>query len=368
LWSSSYSVCSSLPPLLFFDRSPRFRTTTLKYNRPRPPLFSIVLRILLAMIALRRLTAAASGGSGQRTSSLLFRSFSSTVPPLPPLSNNKKINSKDHDETVMTSTTKRHFHQSPLHRADAASSSMDAPTTAPKSTATAFSSALMARFTITAEVTVSKIFPAGFGWQTGGIVANGLNLEGMNFALMTGLGDAIGVLVGHVLYYTVKKQVLNLDDHAIDLTKETHTGIWLGSAAFCSGTVWQPIVNALQGAGCSYNEVFTGTFITCAIAFYTGLRLGRTFLPFSTIARPSFANSSTDAALSTAIGGASGFFTGTDAVYLPDQNCLRHIVGIPDGTPDIVGAVIAGTSTSLGFVTVQSGLNVAYPKGTCWND
>jgi hypothetical protein len=271
----------------------------------------------------------------------------------------------DQDGGSHATTIKRHFHQSPLSRADATAGGMvDAPPLT--SASTSGSSKLLARFTTTAEVTVSKIFPAGFGWQTGGIVANGLGMEGMNFALMTGLGDAIGVFAGHCLYYAAKKQVL--EDSSIDMTKEWHSGVLLGGAAFCSGTAWQPVVNALQGAGCSYNEVFSGTFVACAVAFYTGLRLGRTVLPFHTIERPTFENSCTDAALSTAIGGAAGFFTGTDAVYLPEQNFLLHVVGIPDGTPDLVGAAIAGTSTSLGFFTVQSGLNVTYPKGTCWND
>jgi hypothetical protein len=307
------------------------------------------------MIALRRLASSSSSSSGSR---LLFaRSFSSTVPPLPP---NKK-----EDQDGSNATIKRHFHQSPLPRADATTGMVDT-TASPVTTATS-ESKLLARFTTTAEVTVSKIFPAGFGWQTGGIIANSMGMEGMNFAFMTGLGDAIGVFAGHCLYYAAKKQILD-DDNSIDMTKEWHSGVLLGGAAFCSGTAWQPVVNALQGAGCSYNEVFSGTFVACALAFYTGLRLGRTVLPFHTIERPTFENSCTDAALSTAIGGAAGFFTGTDAVYLPEQNFLLHVVGIPDGTPDLVGAAIAGTSTSLGFFTVQSGLNVTYPKGTCWND
>ena len=86
------------------------------------------------------------------------------------------------------------------------------------------------------------------------------------------------------------------------------------------------------------------------------------------IEEPTYANSKNDASLSVAIGGATGFFVGTDAAYLPEQNFLLHVVGISDGTPDLVGCAMAGTSTSLGFMAAQSSLNVIYPTGKCWNN
>lgn len=65
-----------------------------------------------------------------------------------------------------------------------------------ESTAVAWqTSELLNRFAVMAEVTVSKIFPAGFGWQLSSIVAEnnfGFSPESMNFALTTGMGDAIG--------------------------------------------------------------------------------------------------------------------------------------------------------------------------------
>lgn len=228
---------------------------------------------------------------------------------------------------------------------------------------------MMSRFVTTAEVTVSKIFPAGFGWQTASIVADqaGYSPESVNFFLTTGFGDAVGVLAGHVGYYAAKKAVI---DAEINMTQELHTGILLGSAAFCSGTAWQPLVNALQGANLPFSQVFIGTWVGCGAAFYLGLRVGRTILsgPLQYVEEPSYENSKADAALSTAIGGATGFFVGTDAAYLPEQNFLINVVGIQDGTPDLTGCAIAGTSTSLGFLTAQTGLNLVYPTGKCWND
>merc|ERR1719408_1033621 len=64
-----------------------------------------------------------------------------------------------------------------------------------------------ARFALTAEVLVSKIFPAGFGWQAGSLVADqkfGLGADTMGFALTTGVGDFTGVLVGHTVFYAIK--------------------------------------------------------------------------------------------------------------------------------------------------------------------
>lgn len=260
---------------------------------------------------------------------------------------------------------RRKFHSTSKRNADAA-----VKEETPAAATTAETGGLMSRFIVTAEVTVSKIFPAGFGWQSSSIIAEnnlGYAPETMSFAMTTGFGDAVGVLGGHVAYYAAKKAAV---DSSIDMTSELHTGILLASAAFCSGTAWQPLVNAFQGAGLSFNEVFFGTWAGCGLAFYGGLRVGRTLLsgPFKYIQEPTYENSKTDASLSVAIGGATGFFVGTDAAYLPEQNFLIKAVGIQDGTPDLLGCAIAGSSTSLGFLSAQSGMNMIFPAKKCWND
>jgi len=233
------------------------------------------------------------------------------------------------------------------------------------------SSSIVDRFVVTAEVTVSKIFPAGFGWQTSSIIAEnnfGFAADTINFALTTGVGDGLGVLTGHCLYYSAKKAITG--DKSINMAQEFQTSVLLGSAAFCSGTAWQPLVDSLQGANLSFGGVFAGTWAGCGLAFYAGLRVGRTILSgfMSHIEEPTYDNSKNDASLSCVIGGATGFFVGTDAAYLPDQNFLINFVGIPDGTPDLVGCAIAGTSTSMGFLASQSIFNVIFPTGKCWND
>lgn len=284
------------------------------------------------------------------------RQFSSVVPP-----NGSQNKTKKNSES---STAKREVHNSAHSKADALKATIDTPPTI------SASSGLAKRFIVTAEVSISKIFPAGFCWQSSSIIAEnhlGYAADSAAFALTTGLGDALGVLFGHTAFYAAKKATV---DSSIDMEREAHIGVLLGSAAFCSGTAWQPLVDALQGAELSFMQVFAGTWVGCGTAFYLGLRAARTILsgPFKHIQEPTYENSKTDMSLSTVIGGATGFFVGTDAAYLPSQNFLIDVVGITDGTPDIVGCAIAGTSTTMGFATSQTALNVIFPAGKCWND
>lgn len=233
------------------------------------------------------------------------------------------------------------------------------------------SSGMLDRFKVTAEVAISKIFPAGLGWQSSSIVAEdmlGYTPDSVAFALTTGFGDAVGVMLGHCAFYAAKKSITG--DESINMERETQTGLLLASAAFCSGMAWQPLVDMLQAAELPFFQVFAGTWVGCGTAFYLGLRGSRTILsgPCKYIHEPTYENSTTDKSLSVAIGGATGFFIGTDAAYLPTQNFLLPVVGIHDTTPALVGCALAGTSTSLGFTAAQTTLNLIYPKDKLWND
>lgn len=233
-------------------------------------------------------------------------------------------------------------------------------------------SPIVLRFTSMAEVTVSKIFPAGFGWQTAATYAEavgGFAPDSLHFALCTGVGDMMGVWGGHVLYSALKQ----VATESGDFSKEIQTGALLGSAAFCSGTVWQPVVNMLQGMELPFVGVMAGTWVACGAAFYGGLRIVRSALGGSTgvltkIDSATGDNAADDALLSTSIGGATGFFVGTDMTYLPAENVLMPLVGISDSATVVQGAALAGASTSLGFVTAQSAMNLTVPAGKSWND
>merc|ERR1712151_184287 len=113
------------------------------------------------------------------------------------------------------------------------------------------------RMSATLEVIVSKIFPAGFGWQAASVVAGaqGFEADTLQFAVTTGAGDFAGVLAGHSIFSLLNAALGRGNGLGSDLV----AGLWLASAAFCSGTAWQPTVNFLAGAGCS----FVTTAVTC---------------------------------------------------------------------------------------------------------
>jgi hypothetical protein len=181
------------------------------------------------------------------------------------------------------------------------------------------SGGLVARFSLTAEVVVSKIAPAGFGWQSASIVADGWGFaaDSAQFALTTGAGDATGVFLGHAIFYGIKKQVV---DPTIEMGAQLQTGFLLATAAFHAGTAWQPIVNFLHDqAHCTFNQTLAGTTAGCGFMFYIGLRVGRSVYPafMPAVEPPSYDNIRQDAALSLSIGGATACFVGTDVSFAP---------------------------------------------------
>lgn len=232
----------------------------------------------------------------------------------------------------------------------------------------AFAAALVPRFVATAEIAVSKIFPAGFGWQGASVVAEhaGFAADSFGFYTVTGAGDFAGVFLGHTVYFALKKAIV---DKGIDLAVEVQTALLLASAAFGSGFVWQAALNAFQGHGASFSTAAVGTGLVCGATFFGGLRIARGVYPklgMAHIEPPTYRNLRDDAALSVAIGGATGMFVGTD-VSMPD-NLLRGFVGIEDSASTLTGMAIAGKSTAVGFAAVQSGMNAFLPAGRNWLD
>eukprot|EP00933_Yihiella_yeosuensis_P044755 TRINITY_DN40015_c0_g1_i1.p1 TRINITY_DN40015_c0_g1~~TRINITY_DN40015_c0_g1_i1.p1 ORF type:complete len:322 (+),score=35.16 TRINITY_DN40015_c0_g1_i1:67-966(+) len=242
----------------------------------------------------------------------------------------------------------------------------------------------------TVEVLISKIFPAGFGWQALGFLASlslGLPATSIGFALMTGLGDFLGVLLGHLFFSLVKQTWC---DATVSMDKELHVGLFLACAAFLSGTAWQPAVNGLgaSGLGFGFNLVAIGTGLICGTMFMIGLRLGRTIyskmeLTCNTIPSylsmvqgtnyvpaveaPSSENLILDAQLALSIAGGAACFVGTDVTF-GASNWLRAIVGVYEKTPLREGCVKAGLSTLLGFGAVQLVQNAFIPRDGCWTD
>jgi len=199
---------------------------------------------------------------------------------------------------------------------------------------------------LTAEIAVSKLFPGGFGWQAFSVGATHMGYGGTDAALwiMTGIGDMLGVFLGHLVYMGIKKSLMPSKKTMFD---EFGVALWLGTAAFCSGTIWQPTVNTAVGWGFSFPMVAMITTISCTLLFLIGLRIGRRTFSGLGIEGPKQRNFSEDAGLAFAIGGAGGMFVGTD-ITIP-KNCMDSFIGVyPDMTP-IQGCIKAGTSTAVGF-------------------
>lgn len=218
------------------------------------------------------------------------------------------------------------------------------------------------RFIVTAEITVSKIFPAGFGWQGASCVAGGMGLEAtdIGFFTMTGAGDMAGVFVGHTGYYALKSMFAK----GIDMKAEATSGLWLGSAAFCSGFAWQPLVNFFTET-CKYQFYGTalGVWAGCGTAFYAGLRVFRRVYASMGLPMPApdYANLKGDALLSVSIGGATAVFVGTDPALV--GNVFADLVGVTDEMADFEGMCRAGLSTAIGFSGSQAAFNVVQPGG-----
>ena len=134
---------------------------------------------------------------------------------------------------------------------------------------------VIGRFAVLAEVLISKIFPAGFGWQGFSCIAEEMGCEAdqVSFFFITGVGDFCGVLAGHTTFYFIKKCLF---DPSIKMSDTFQVGVWLASAAFLSGGAWQPIVNAFQAKGTYYdgiipfNNAVAGTTLVCGCMFYLG--------------------------------------------------------------------------------------------------
>ena len=216
---------------------------------------------------------------------------------------------------------------------------------------------MLSRYLKTSEVVVSKLFPAGCGWQAASIVAENLNYlpSTMPFFLTVGLGEGLAVGVGHLTYYTIKKKLIN---NEINMKNEMGSALQLGTAATMSGTIWQPTVNALSNY--DFIVASSGTFMICGLTFYTGLRLSRSLygnlLPDG--------NKRNDLLLSVSVAGAAGMFVATDVSLA--NNFMMPYLGITDSMSDLHGVGLAGLSTATGFVFIQNFQNIFMKKN--WID
>ena len=152
---------------------------------------------------------------------------------------------------------------------------------------------------------ISKIFPAGAGWQAASLVAaEKLGLASTSFAFFgaVGLGEFLGVFLGHTLFFLMKKLVRR--DPKIKMGEQLQVATLLGGSAFCSGATRQPALNALRFLGLDFTGVFLGVGVSCTLAFFTGMRVWRKLLSPSmdAIEPNSYQNQKSDVQLAIAIG------------------------------------------------------------------
>lgn len=210
----------------------------------------------------------------------------------------------------------------------------------------------MARTVQTVEAIVSKLFPAGCGWQTASIIADnaGYLPTTLPFFLSAGLGEGLAVGLGHITYYSLKDRVKGLKS---DVSLQRGSALQLGTAAAMSGTVWQPSVNLLSQHG--FSTAAIGTFGICGLTFFSGLKLSRSFwglFPGITLEGNNRANLRNDALLSVSVAGAAGLFVATDVSLA--NNFLAAYFGVTDQMSNLAGIGTAGMSTAVGFTAIQT--------------
>ena len=208
----------------------------------------------------------------------------------------------------------------------------------------------------TTEIIISKIFPAGCGWQYGSIVAthNYYIPSDISFMLTCGIYQGMAVGVGHWLYMMTKKNTTDYIHHTIrpenpiDMTLETYKAIQFGTASVVTGTVWQPTVDLLRYDG--FYTTAIGTGITCGAFFFTGLTLSKYICRPKTNQIINRGTIAKDALLSISIGGANAMSVATDPII--HGNILTPIYGIGDMLA-YNSIYIAGFSTASGFMVIQ---------------
>ena len=216
----------------------------------------------------------------------------------------------------------------------------------------------------TGEVIISKLFPAGCGWQAASILAESANYipTSLPFFLTVGLGEGLAVGIGHITYYTIKKNIAHSN---INLKEQIASSLQLGTAATMSGTIWQPSVNLFSSYGFFPSSI--GTLCICGLTFYSGLRFSRSlygnFLGMQ-LEKKTKENNVNDMLLSVSVAGAAGLFVATDVSLA--NNFLISYFGITDNMSNLAGIGTAGLSTACGFTGIQLFQNTFLKKN--WID
>lgn len=204
-------------------------------------------------------------------------------------------------------------------------------------------------------------------WQVFGLLSDNVWKIGGNhttlpfsttlfFALFTGIGDAIGVCLGHLLLTGFETFVLKLPFSGWRIFLQV--AFVLSCGACLSGGTWQFITDGCIDSQYNFNLALLLVGTTCGSCFFVGITVGRAIvgLPRSTWK---------DFTLSIACGWGSGFFVGTDSRY--PNNWLSPAVGQRTGDHQL-DIFKAGLSVFIGFLCAQCVLVFVLQRGWLWTD
>lgn len=216
---------------------------------------------------------------------------------------------------------------------------------------------IISRNAKTCEVIVSKIFPAGCGWQFGSILAsyNSCHPSDLDFMMTCGMCEGLAVGMGHLVYMIGKDTVTE----EVDLNQEMYRSIQYGSGSTLSGIVWQPAVDYFRDDGFLPTVMATG--VCCGAFFFGGLVLSKYITKKHSKEIVTIETIKNNALLSLSIGGAAGMFVATDPLI--NDNFLRTVYGIGDSL-SFDSIYMAGFATASGFMLIQSIQNL----GKNWVD
>ena len=259
-----------------------------------------------------------------------------------------------------------------------------APAPPPPSALVLLRQRCVARGKATVLAAATKIFCGGCCWQAAAFLAQdaGCGTGSISFAIIAGLGDALGVCVGHALLTALeaawaRRHGREWPSHngGGEVGRAARRRRWcaltgaLALGAFLSGAAWQQLLDAYTapghnegGAAASFGASMVMVGVGCGLFFWLGITAGRLLLglPRALLL---------DGTLSAACAGASAFFVGTDSRSFHGGNWLRAAVGERRGLSRGADCLRAGLSTLLGFVAVSVLMvNPFLPQGYSWAD
>jgi hypothetical protein len=181
---------------------------------------------------------------------------------------------------------------------------------------------------------VPKIFLGGFLWE-GFALACKCSTYDSSFYWMTGVGSAIGVLVGHVLGQAMYQRA------SFSIFEETTLAVLYGFCVlFGTGTAWQRIVNDAVAYNMNFNQAFFFMWILAFLLFFASVTFFRKVTELCADKmnqKAVFAHISSslycDLLFSFSIGLGDAFFIGTAAPVTFSGNWLDARFAVYSNTP-----------------------------------